>query len=158
MPVDVACTINRTLEIIAGSYSVGPSTGPREPPQGRMGDLIRVACKKTPSTPTHWHETWAIEIPRSIQLSGKELTSSQVFLEKADLLSISDIMNKVNFTIKQWELLGIGLPCWFFTNRTWLKRDRGHIEVNLLLPVQIFPGMHLVHVCSPKVNFWFPGT
>ncbi|KIM36846.1 hypothetical protein M413DRAFT_448958 [Hebeloma cylindrosporum] len=116
-------------------------------------------------------------------IRGKELIGAQVFLTKADLLSISDVKDKVNalndecfqasaslgdsLIHLQYEVAKEELDAAFVDVRRTVSEPlakalvtearKPEPEVNPLL-VQVVLEMYLVHFCSSKIDSWFPGT
>jgi hypothetical protein len=116
-------------------------------------------------------------------IRGKELIGAQVFLTKADLLSISDVKDKVNAlndenfqasaslgdslvhlkyeVAKEEQEAAFAEVCRTVSEplaRALVKEtQKPEPEVNPLL-VQVVLEMYLVHFCSSKIESWFPGT
>ena len=117
------------------------------------------------------------------EIRGRELLGAQVFLTKADLLSISDVKDKVNAlndeNFQASASLGDALVHFKYelANEEWetayaqvcrtvseplayaLRKEtqKPEPEVNPLL-VQVVLEMYLVHFCSSLIESWFPQT
>ena len=117
------------------------------------------------------------------EIRGRELVGAQVFLTKADLLSISDVKDKVNAlngeNFQASASLGESLVHFKYEvaeeereaayaqvcrtvseplARTLIKEtQKPEPEVNPLL-VQVVLEMYLVHFCSSMIESWFPGN
>ena len=116
-------------------------------------------------------------------IRGKELLGAQVFLTKADHLSISDVKDKVNalndenfqasaslgdslvhlkyeLTKEDWEAAyaevcrTVSEP---LARALTKETQKPEPEVNPLL-VQVILEMYLVHFCSSMIESWFPGN
>ena len=118
------------------------------------------------------------------EIRGRELVGAQVFfLTRADLLSISDVKDKVNaLNEENFQASASLVDSLVHTKYELAKEDwdaafseacravseplaRGLVketqkpepEVNPLL-VQVVLEMYLVSFCSSKIESWFPGT
>ena len=118
-------------------------------------------------------------------IQGKELIANRIFLLKADVLSISDIKDKVNALNQEifqasaalWDSLmhhtyelaeeemeaafadvcrTVSEPLARVLVRKWQKPDFVVYPGPML--VQVVLGMYLVHFCSSKIDSWLPGT
>jgi len=117
------------------------------------------------------------------EIRGRELLGAQVFLTKADHLSISDVKDKVNTlndenfqasaslgdalvhskyesAKEEWDAAfaeacrTVSEP---LTRALVEETQKPELEVNPLL-VQVVLEMYLVSFCTSKIESWFPGT
>ena len=161
---------------------------PAQPPQDRTTELESDNRRIKDTIQSLQHKNTLIgrelqEYKNLSEIRGKELLASQVFLRKADLLSISTVKDKMNalndenfqasaslgdalvyskyeLTKEEWEAAfaqvcrTVSEPLAHALRKETQKPEP---EVNPLL-VQVVLEMYLVHFCSSLIESWFPGN
>jgi len=163
-------------------------TDPERPPRDRTTELENENQRQKDTIRSLQHEL--TDTIREVQefknlsdIRGKELLGAQIFLTKADLLTISDVkemVNALNDEIFQASAtLGDSLvhhkyglakeekeAAFAEASRTIseplaralvVEAQKPEPEINPLL-VQVVFEMYLVHFCSRMVESWFPGN
>ena len=163
-------------------------TDPERPPRDRTTELENENQRQKDTIRSLQHEL--TDTIREVQefknlsdIRGKELLGAQIFLTKADLLTISDVkemVNALNDEIFQASAtLGDSLvhhkyglakeekeAAFAEASRTIseplaralvIEAQKPEPEINPLL-VQVVFEMYLVHFCSSMIESWFPGN
>jgi len=177
----------RRLEPIA-ARNRDLATEPAHPPRDRTTELESENRRIKDTIRSLQHEK--INMGRELQeykmlseIRGRELIGAQVFLKKADLLTVSDVKDKVNalngenfqasaslgeslvhvkyeLAKEEWEA-AFAEVCRTVSEplaRALVKEaQKPEPEVNPLL-VQVVLEMYLVHFCSSMIESWFPGN